>query len=196
MASLSRRAFLGTLAAALPLATFVRRAHTAAVDELAASPQTLRALGEAVLPAELGPAGTLAAVAAFQGWIAGYREGTELVHGYGTSALARSGPTPATRWASQLDALDRTARRMGSPSFAQLTRARRRAVVGTELKALKVDRMPPVGRAPHVALALLAHWYASSDATDRCYGARIGTLSCRPLSASLRKPLPLAGSRG
>src|SRR3954468_14478788 len=88
---LSRRAFLGTLAAALPAAALVRRAHAAAVDDLAASPRTLHALGEAVLPSELGAPGIRAAVTDFQRWIAGYRENAELLHGYGTSALEKSG---------------------------------------------------------------------------------------------------------
>jgi hypothetical protein len=55
--------------------------------------------------------------------------------------------------------------------------------------------MPPVGRAPHVALALLAYWYGTADATDRCYEAHIGRQNCRPLAGSARKPLPLAPVR-
>lgn len=195
MSRLSRRAFLGALAAAVPAAALVRRAHAAAVDDLAASPGTLHALGEAVLPSELGRAGTLAAVAGFQRWIAGYRENVELVHGYGTSALERSGPTPATRWAAQLDALDRIARAEGARSFAALPLERRREIVRRELEAMKADRIGVVGRAPHVALALLAHWYDTPDATDRCYQSHIGKESCRPLAASARRPLPLAGVR-
>lgn len=195
MPLLSRRAFLGALAAAVPAAALVRRAHAAAVDDIAANPRTLLALGETVLPSELGRAGTLAAVTAFQRWIAGYREGAELLHGYGTSKLEWSGPTPATRWAAQLDALDRMARAEGARSFAALPLDRRREIVRGELKTLKVDRIPPVGRAPHVALALLGHWYDTPDATDRCYEAHIGKESCRPLAASARKPLPLAGVR-
>jgi hypothetical protein len=192
MSLLSRRAFLGTLAAAIPAAALVRRAHAAAIDDIAADPRTLHALGEAVLPSELGRAGTRAAVADFQRWIVGYREGAELLHGYGTSALGKAGPTPATRWAAQLDALDIAARREGVREFAALPLERRREIVRAELTALKADRIPPVGRAPHVALALLAHWYGTPDATDRCYEARIGRESCRPLAASARKPLPLA----
>jgi hypothetical protein len=195
MSLLSRRAFLGTLAAAIPAAALVRRAHAAAIDDIAADPRTLHALGEAVLPSELGPAGTRAAVTDFQRWIAGYREGAELLHGYGTSALGKAGPTPATRWAAQLDALDIAARREGVREFAALPLERRREMVRAELTALKADRIPPVGRAPHVALALLAHWYGSPDAVDRCYEARIGRESCRPLAASARKPLPLARVR-
>jgi hypothetical protein len=192
---LSRRVFLSTLAAALPAAALVRRAHADAVDDIAADPRTLHALGEAVLPTELGRAGTQAAVTDFQRWIAGYRENAELLHGYGTSALERSGPTPATRWAAQLDALDATARREGARSFAALGLDRRREMVRAELTALRAERIPPVGRAPHVALALLAHWYGRPEATDRCYEAHTAKESCRPLAASPRKPLPLARVR-
>lgn len=195
MHPLSRRTFLATLATVLPAAALVRGAHAAAVDDLAASPRTLQALGEAVLPSELGPRGTAAAVADFQRWIAGYREDAELLHGYGTSALARSGPTPATAWMRQLDALDATARRARARSFAALPVERRREIVRAELASVKGDRLPPVGRAPHVALALLSHWFASVDATDRCYDARIIKENCRPLATSSRKPLPLAGGR-
>jgi hypothetical protein len=134
-------------------------------------------------------------VADFQRWIAGYREGAELLHGYGTSALEWSGPTPATRWAAQLDALDATARKEGARSFGALPLERRRSIVRAELDALKTDRLPAVGRAPHVALALLAHWYGTAAATDRCYDAHIGRQSCRPLAASPRQPLPLAKVR-
>src|SRR4051812_14592562 len=89
MTLLSRRAFLGTLAAAIPAAILVQRAHAAAVDDIAADPRTLHAVGEAVLPSELGRDGIRAAVSDFQRWIAGYRENAELLHGYGTSALER-----------------------------------------------------------------------------------------------------------
>jgi hypothetical protein len=195
MTHLSRRAFLGWMAATLPAAALVRRAHAAAIDDLAASPRTMQALGEAVLPSELGTAGTAAAVAAFQRWIAGYRDGAELLHGYGTSALEFAGPTPATRWMRQLDELDATARRANGRSFADLPADRRREIVRDELSALKANGIPAVGQAPHVALALLGHYYASPEATDRCYGAEIGRQRCRPLGASARKPLPLAGGR-
>ena len=195
MTSLSRRAFLGWLAAAVPVATLVRRAHAAAIDDLAASPQAMQALGEAVLPSELGTSGTTAAVLAFQRWIAGYREHAELLHGYGTSKLESSGSTPATKWSAQLDQLDATAMKVGGRRFAELPVARRRELVSAELAAIKADRIPAVGRAPHVALALLAHFYATAEATDLCYESAIGKQTCRPLGASVRKPLPLAASR-
>ena len=195
MPTLSRRAFLGWLAAALPAATLVRRAHAAAVSDLAADPRTLRAVGGAVLPAELGAGGTTLAVNSFQRWIAGYREGAELLHGYGTSRLGHSGPTPATRWASQLGQIDARARKQHGRAFADLPVAVRRDMIRDDLAAMKVERLPSVGRAPHVALALLAHFYASPRATDLCYDAQIGRQTCRPLSASPRRPLPLAPRR-
>lgn len=195
MLTFSRRAFLGTLAATVPATWLVRRAHAAAVDDIAADTGTLRALGEAVLPSALGGAGIATSVDNFQRWIAGYREGVELVHGYGTSALARSGPTQATRWAAQLAALDTSARRTHGRPFAALTPAQRRALVQSDLDALEADRIPPITRAPHVALALLAHFYSSAGATDLCYEAAIQRQLCRPLAAASRKPLPLAPAR-
>jgi hypothetical protein len=38
---------------------------------------------------------------------------------------------------------------------------------------------------------MLAHFYESPEAADLCYEAQIGKNQCRPLAASLRKPLPL-----
>lgn len=197
MLPVSRRAFLGTLAAAIPAAAVVRRAHAAAIDGLGASTGALHALGDAVLPSELGRDGTARVVRDFQRWIAGYREGAELLHGYGTSRLERAGPTPATRWMQQLDALEAAARarRGRAASFASLPVDERRQLVRRVLDDLKATRIGPVGRAPHVALALLGHYYASSEATDRCYGAHIGRQQCRPLAASPRRPLPIAGAR-
>lgn len=188
MPFLSRRAFLGFLAASFPAAALVRRAHALAVDDIASSPRTLRAVGEAVLPSELGSFGTAAAVDHFQRWIAGYRKGAELLHGYGTSTLEHAGPTPATRWAAQLDGLD-------AQGFADLSLERRREMIRTQLAALEVDHIGSVGRAPHVAVALLAHFYGSPEATDLCYQSRIRSQTCRPLASSLRLPLPLAAGR-
>lgn len=191
MLILSRRAFLGWLAASVPATAFVRRAHAASVSHLASDPRTLHAIGDVVLPAELGAVGTTEAVHSFQRWISGYKEGVELVHGYGTSRLGFAGPTPATRWASQLDRLDSAARSRFAKPFADLPVARRREMVAADLTMLKVDGLPSLGRAPHVALALLAHFYATPEATDLCYEARIGKQTCRPLANSSRQPLPL-----
>ncbi len=195
MPSFSRRAFLGALAAAVPASALVRRAHALAVDDLAAGPRTLHALAESVLPSELPGPQLAAVVAGFQKWIAGYRENAEMVHLYGTSALERTRPSPATRWAAQLDALDASARRLHRRAFADVPLLVRQQMVQRQLDALKADRIPAIARAPHVALAVLAHFYSSAEATDLCYEASIGKQHCRPLATSSRKPLPLAPAR-
>jgi hypothetical protein len=185
---ISRRAFLGWLAATVPAAAIVRRAHALAIDHLVDEKRNLRALGEAVLPSQAGPA----AVMRFQEWIAGYREGAELLHGYGTSKLEFAGPTPATQWSKQLIQMDKEAQRLyGSTFFADADVAGRRTIVQAQLQKMENARIGNVGRAPHVALALLSHYYASPEATDLCYEAQIQRQTCRPLRASLQKPLPL-----
>jgi hypothetical protein len=48
-------------------------------------------------------------------------------------------------------------------------------------------------QADHIAVALLSHWAATSEAQDLAYGARIGAGQCRALADTPRRPLPLAG---
>src|SRR5260370_41771331 len=137
---LSRREFMGWVAGLIPAAAVVRRAHAASIAYLTAAPETLDALGAAVLPAELGSAATGQVVAGFRRWIDGYRENAELNHGYGNSRLRFSGPTPATRWTKQLDDLDAGARAAHGGSFAALTVGQRRAICRAPLPA---RRRPP-----------------------------------------------------
>lgn len=188
---LSRRRFLASLAAALPLTAVARRAHAASVLHLVSEPATLDALAEAVLPSELGRAGITRAAAAFRDWGANYRENAELVHGYGTARLRSTGPTPLTRWTTQLDDLEAQSRSRHQRRFHDLSVSDRTELVRAALDGQRLERMPAVGDASHVAVALLAHFYDSPPANDLCYKAQIGRSSCRPLSASPRKPLPL-----
>lgn len=188
---LSRRSFLASLAATIPLTVVVRRAHAAALTHLESDPATLDALAAAVLPSELGRAGALEVAREFRDWGAKYHENAELVHGYGTSRLRSTGPTPLTRWTAQLDELETQARSAHQRSFRDLTLAQRTDLVRAALQGQRLDRMPAVADANHVAVALLAHFYGSSAAADVCYGAQIGRQTCRPLSASSRKPLPM-----
>jgi hypothetical protein len=191
MPTLSRRTFLASLAAAVPLAVVVRRAHAAAVVHLASEPATLDALAEAILPSALGRAGIAKEVAAFREWGTGYREGAEVNHGYGTSRLRSLGPTPLTKWTTQLDELDARAQAKHQRNFRDLPVADRVALVRAALAGQRMDRIPGIADASHVSLALLAHFYDSSPANDLCYEAKIGKATCRPLADSARKPLPL-----
>jgi hypothetical protein len=188
---ISRRAFLGWLAVAIPASAVVRRAHALAIDHLVDEPRSLRALGEAILPAGVG----MLAVMRFQQWLSGYREGAELLHGYGTSKLEFAGPTPATEWSKQIVDMDRQSNIAYGHRFADIGPAERRAIVQAQLEKIPNARIGNVGRAPHVALALLSHYYASADATDLCYESQIQRQTCRPLRASSQKPLPLLRRR-
>ena len=191
---ISRRAFLTWAAGAIPVAAIARRAHAHAIAALSterAPATTLHALAEVVLPSELGRAGQTREVDSFRRWMIEYREHAELTHGYGTSRIRYSGPTPATRWTSQLDVLDAAAQKQFGSAFAALPIAQRGELVRAALAGAKLDRMPSVADADHVAVALLAHFYASSEANDLCYGVAIGRETCRPLAQSTRKPLPL-----
>ena len=194
MPPISRRSFCTALSAVLPVGIVVRRAHALSVDALVGvhvPARTLHALGTVVLPSELGATGITRVVGAFQRWIAGYRERAELTHGYGTSRLRFTGPTPATRWATQLDALDVTARRRFRRAFIELTMEQREALVREALAAERLDRMPSVADANHVAVALLSFFYDTPEATDLCHGAKIGKQTCRPLAASSMHPMEL-----
>lgn len=189
MASLPRRRFVLELAVLLPVPFVARRMHRIAVDDL--DPQQLRALGAAILPGELGPDGVNRVVSAFERWLAGYREGVELVHGYGSGELRRTGPSPALRWSAQLRELDASARKLGH-SFAQLSLDDRQSLVRSALEGQRGTGLPSIDRAAHVAIGLLAFFYGLPEATDLCYQARIGSNGCRPLAESPQRPLPLA----
>jgi hypothetical protein len=175
-----------------PLPVVVRHAHALALLEAQRDTQTMDALAQCVLPSELSVAAIRRAADEFREWMRGYREGAELNHGYGTSRLRFAGPTPATRWMRQLDDLDARAKAARGQRFAELAVTDRAALVRDVLSAERLDRMPSVGDATHVAVALLAHFYESSEAADLCYQAQIGAQTCRPLAALPRKPLPLA----
>ena len=187
--TLSRRRFLVWISGAIPVALVARRADALAANWLAADEATMRALAAAVLPSELGREGATRVAQDFQRWIDNYRENAELVHGYGTSALRFTRPSPRAKWAAQLEALKQT-------GFNEKSLEQRRQAVRDLLAKERLDRMPDVLGAPHVAAALLAFYYDSSEAADLCYQTRIGRQTCRPLSAAARKPLPLANQAG
>ncbi|MFM8781923.1 MAG: gluconate 2-dehydrogenase subunit 3 family protein [Gemmatimonadota bacterium] len=196
-----RSTVLGAAAAALPASAEAEAAQPAAVRGPAPQPPPrtldpamLAALGDAVLPESLGAAGRAGAVAAFAAWLAAYAPVAEEMHGYGYAELTYTPPDPAPGWRAQLQALDLLARRTRRRGFAQLDLAGRRSVLDAALRGAGNGAIPssPL-QADHVAVALLAHWAATSDAQDLAYGARIGAGQCRSLAETARRPLPLAG---
>ena len=188
---ISRRVFLTSLGSIAPLFVISKAAHAAAISELAQT-STLDSLGEAILPSDLGSAGIAHAVDAFRRWMSEYRAGVELLHRYGTSALSYAGPTPATRWAAQLSQLDAAARRTRKRPFSSLGIAERQGMVRDALSGIDLSAMPPLAKAPHVAVALLTHFYGTPEAANLCYNAKIDRRTCRPLDAQRKRPLPIA----
>jgi hypothetical protein len=194
-----RRHFLSWVTAfvALPSAVraSVRRARARdATRRTIPSQAQVRALGSTVLPSELGQARTEIASDAFWRWMDGYRPGAELLHPYGSPRISYTPPSPVPTWTAQLAALDRAARAKHGTGFAGIDIHDRQVLVQEALAAYKSERLPSIDSAPHIALGLLAHFYASSEATDLCYRAQIGRNTCRPLVHNGRKPLPVASS--
>jgi hypothetical protein len=185
---LGRRQFLGWAAGIVPAAVVVRHAHAAAIAELRAAPETLEALGLAILPTELGDAQARRVVAGFRRWLDEYREGAELNHAYGASRLSFTGPSPATRWMPQLDALEAAAQKAHGRAFSAGTVDQRRALVREALASDRATGIQPPDRAAHVATGLLGYFFTSPQATDLCYLAPIGRNSCRPLAKSPQRP--------
>ena len=153
----------------------------------------LAALADSVLPESLGAAGRARAVRSFSAWLAGYRPVSEEMHGYGNQEITYTGPDPAPGWNAQLEALDTLAHRRFRRGFGLLDVEKRRSLIRSQLDDLREGVLPssPLA-ASNVALALLAHWADSSEATDLAYGARIAKDNCRLLRETSREPLPLA----
>lgn len=149
--------------------------------------EVLRAVAQVVLPSDLEDASREEAVQAFEQWVSEYEPVAELNHGYGTSEIRYSPPDPAPAWQAQLEALDLEAdRRMGT-SFAALDMPGRRELI-TRQGLDESSGLPNPLRARHVAVALMAHWFRSSDAADRCYERRIAERSCRGIDTAPSEP--------
>jgi len=185
---IARRQFLGWLAGIVPIASVVRLADEMSVAELHAAPETLDALAVAILPSELGEAQALRIVASFRNWMQEYREKAELLHAYGASRLTFAGPTPATRWLTQLDQLEASAHMRYNKAFTALSLLERRIIARDAVRNDSGAALPSPERANHIATALLSFFFGSPAATDLCYEVAIGRNSCRPLADSPLRP--------
>lgn len=150
-------------------------------------PTILRAVAAVVLPGELGASGREAAVGSFERWAMEYQPVAELNHGYGTSEIRYGPPDPVPSWQAQLAALELEANARTGGSFAALdTGARLELLERQDLDA--GSGLPSPLRARHVAVALMAHWFGSADAVDRCYGQRIAERTCRGIQTAPAEP--------
>ncbi len=195
MSHISRRGFLESMAAAVPIAAVAANGTVTVAPVGQAQgplpPQSLGALGHAVLPSELGHDGVERGIAAFQRWLREYIPNAELLHGYGTGTIGYSAEDPTPRWQSQLQALEEISNQQFGIALVDLPREQLRQLVTTAIEHDRLDRLPSPSHARHVAVALLAFFYGTSEATDICYRATIGKNACRPLAELSKRPDPM-----
>ncbi len=190
MRDINRRGFVGSVAASLPITAasrhLLRSGKSAPLDDA-----LMGALGHSLLPAELGSDNIDRVVDEFQQWLEQYGADAELNHGYGTSEIDYTPGDPTSRWQDQLDGLKAEAQRRFGASFVDLDADVRRGIIRQQIADDRLDRLPRAYRARHVAVGLLAYFYASPEATDLCYKAAIGKNKCRPLRRSPDEPISL-----
>ena len=190
MRDINRRGFVGSVAASVPIAAasrhLLRSGKSAPLDDA-----LMGALGHSLLPTELGSDNIDRVVDEFQQWLEQYGADAELNHGYGTGDIDYTPGDPTSRWQEQLDGLDAAAQRQFGASFVDLDVDARRGIIRQQIADDRLDRLPRAYRARHVAVGLLAYFYASPEATDLCYKAAIGKNKCRPLRRSPDEPISL-----
>lgn len=190
MPDINRRGFVGSVAASVPIAAasrhLLRSGKSAPLDDA-----LIGALGHSLLPTELGSDNIDRVVDEFQQWLELYSTDAELNHGYGTSEIDYTPGDPTSRWQDQLDGLNAEAQRRFGASFVDLDADVRRGIIRQQIADDRLDRLPRAYRARHVAVGLLAYFYASPEATDLCYKAAIGKNRCRPLRRSPDEPISL-----
>ncbi len=152
---------------------------------------TLRAVAEAMLPAELGDEGRERAVAAFEGWSDGLEPVAELSHPYLVPEIRYSAPDPRPGWAAQLEGLEKECRSRHGVSFAAIDMPERRKMLARPLGQAGPGLGSPAN-ANHVAVALMSHFFASPTATDLCYRRGISKQQCRGLEGAGAEPEMLA----
>ncbi|OFW07071.1 MAG: hypothetical protein A3H96_13710 [Acidobacteria bacterium RIFCSPLOWO2_02_FULL_67_36] len=188
---MKRRTLLQWLAAGAAILPFERVRLLAQPREL--TPEalaTLREIAPTLLPSSLGTAGASAVVDRFAAWVRDYREGAPLAHGYGHPRLARTGPTPASRYLSQLADLDAAARAK-APTWGALDLEARRSLLDVSLTKAGVRNLPSRPMGQHVVADLMAFYFRSSAANDLCYNAQIRREICRPIAITTKRPAPL-----
>ncbi len=188
----SRRTFLKQSAATVAAASLASCAPSSLERADTLGLATLRAVGDVILPEELGEAGRERSVAAFELWAEGIEPVAEMAHPYLVPETAYTGPDPRPGWAAQLRALDIESGKRFGASFGEVGVPDRRTLLARHMRAAG----PAFGRpenAGHVAVALAAHFFASPIATDICYGRAIAKQQCRGLAGAGDEPAPLPG---
>ena len=185
----SRRSFVQSLGVAFS-ALLVPRELWSRPPAPRIDPVRLRALADATLPSSLGEGGIGATVDGFVTWLADYRPGAELSHGYGSGSMEIRylPPDPTPRWEAQLQSLNDVAEERFGSGFPDLSRERQRLILREELGEESMSGMSSPLEANHVGAALMAFYFGSAAATDLAYGALIEREKCRSLATVGEKP--------
>jgi len=152
----------------------------------------LEIVGRIVLPrSALGDDGIVRVVGEFLVWLAGFEPVSERDHPYESGDIHYGPPDPAPLWQAQLEALDIEANKRYSAAYAGIVESRQREILTRQLPDNLPEAMPYAGNAAHVAIGLLAWFYASAEANALALEARIGRQTCRGLGGATTKPEPL-----
>jgi len=153
--------------------------------------ELIAAIGEVVLPSNLGADGCAKAVEAFAKWLEGYKAGVPMSYGYGGQLqYAVVPPSPALRYPLQLRRLQELSKAKGSV-FTALSSADRKAVVEAALIEAKVTKLPERPDGQHIASDLMSHFYNSSVGNDFLFQASIRVSECRGLGTSTARPVSI-----
>lgn len=189
MSWITRRAFFRFFAASLSAALVLpKRLWGRASQRLPQAPMV--ALGQSVLPGELGTEGKQRIVVAFQEWLDDFHPEPELPSGWGSAEIPHGPPDPTQRWIGQLERLDELTLQQHGVPFSVAGEKERLALLRDAITEESLPLRSPA-QAEHVAVGLLAFFYRSPEATNLGYQAAIHRESCRNLSAAREKPAPL-----
>lgn len=194
MATSNRRTFLKQSAVLLPGGALLPRTLRAqAGPRRVLDVAMLRGVGRVVLPAgELGADGVERVVSQFAGWLEGFEPVAELNHGYLTDEIEYAPPDPAPRWGAQLEALALEGERRFGRSFDRLTPMQQADLIRRSIGDEDLRDVGNATEARHVAVGLMAYFYATAEANDLCYHAEIGRHACRGLGEASQRPRPLS----
>ena len=182
MADIPRRRFLKGSAgvmSGLAVGACVQDAPPVETDTPGLDRAVLEALARIVLPkTALGDTGLLRVTGDFLHWLEAFEPVTERDH-------------PAPLWGAQLDALNIEAQKRFDSGFPQLAEEQQTTILERQLPKNIPQDLPFAGNAPHVAIGLIAWFYATAEANDLALRAKIGRQSCRGLETGANKPPPL-----
>ena len=197
---MTRRLWLrlvGAVAAALPLSSLRAFAWAQGQPAPALNTATLGAIAEVVLPSVLTAVERADAVRGFAEWVAGYRPGADAGHGYGTTRLRRTAPSPASVYPDQLAALEAAAKTEGAASLSALAiDARRRIIEAALTTPARVTQLPSQPNGVHVIADFMGRFFHGPTGYNLAYRAAIDRDDCRGLDGSDAPPAPLPARRG